>query len=124
MQKRMPIKISKILFSFLLIALFGWYYASVSLNKHTHIVNGVEVSHSHPYDGKSDNPHSPIKTHKHNSSIYLLPDQPAGSILLSAIVQISPCQNSDFSFLPVTAVCNQPDQRAITSNGLRAPPTA
>ena len=124
MQRIKPINILKISFSFLLIAIFGWYYASVSLNQHTHIVNGIRVSHSHPYDGNHDNPHSPVKGHKHSSSIYLLPDQPAGSVLISAILQISPCQNSNFIFLPVVAAFDQPDQRNVTSNGLRAPPTA
>lgn len=120
----MPINILKISFSFLLIAIFGWYYAAVSLNQHTHIVNGIAVSHSHPYDSNADNPHSPVKGHKHSSSIYLLPDQPAGSVLISEILQISPCPNSNLTLLPVVAVCNQPDQREISSNGLRAPPIA
>lgn len=124
MQRINPIHILKITLSFLLIAIFGWYYASVSINNHSHIVNGIVVSHSHPYDGNGDNPHSPIKGHKHSSSIYLLPDQPVSSILISTILQISPCQNSNFTFLPVVTICNQPDQREITSNGLRAPPTA
>lgn len=124
MKRIIPKKILKISFSFLLIAVFGWYYAAVSLNQHTHIVNGIAVSHSHPYDGNGDNPHSPVKSHKHNSSIYLLPDQPVSSVLISGILQISPCQNSNFTFLPVVAVCDKPDQRDITSNGLRAPPAA
>ena len=124
MQHRKIVNISKISFSFLLIAIFGWYYASVSLNKHMHIVNGIVVSHSHPYDGNGDNPNSPIKSHEHSSSIYILPDQPAGSILLSAIVQVSPCPNFNFTFLPVVVVCIQPEQHEVTSNGLRAPPIA
>lgn len=122
MQRNKTIQISKIALSFLLIAIFGWYYASVSLNQHIHIVNGIAVSHSHPYDGNGDNPNSPIKEHKHNSSIYVLPDQPVSSVLISANLQISPCLNSNFTFLPVVAICNQPDQRDIASNGLRAPP--
>lgn len=124
MQRRNPLSISKISLSFLLIAIFGWYYASVSLNQHTHIVNGIAVSHSHPYDGNGDNPHSPLKSHKHSNSIYVLPDQPAGSILLSAIVQIAPCPSSNFVFLPVAAVSIQPEQYEVAGNGLRAPPIA
>ncbi len=122
MGKKLPTEFLKFPISILLIAIFGWYYASVSIFLHTHIVNGVAVSHSHPY--ANDNPHSPIKGHKHSSSIYFLPDHPAGSVLTTATIQIAPQNLDNFTFLSFAVVTNQPTCRAITSHGLRAPPIA
>ena len=120
MGKKWPTEFLKLPISILLIAIFGWYYASVSLYQHTHIINGVSVSHSHPY--ANDNPHSPIKGHKHSSSVYFLPDHPAGSMLISAVLGIAQQNLSNCVFLPIATVSYQPTCRAITSHGLRAPP--
>lgn len=122
MGKKVPTEFLKFSISILLIAIFGWYYASVSLYQHTHIINGVAVSHSHPY--ANDNPHSPVKGHKHRNSIYFLPDHPAGSILINTVLRIVPQSLSDYVFLPIALLCHFPIDRVITSHGLRAPPIA
>ncbi|MDY0103554.1 MAG: hypothetical protein RBS07_11515 [Lentimicrobium sp.] len=120
MGKKWPTEFLKLPISILLIAIFGWYYASVSIFQHTHIVNGVIVSHSHPY--ANDNPHSPIKGHKHGSSVYFLPDHPAGSMLISAAIGIAQQNLNNYIFLPFATVSYQSTCQPITSHGLRAPP--
>lgn len=48
-----------------LLLLFGWYYSSINMFSHVHIVNGVSVSHSHMGGGTE---------HGHTDSQYLLID--------------------------------------------------
>lgn len=43
------------LFTTLLLAIFAWYWSSVTLFSHEHFVNGERVMHSHPFAGSSHN---------------------------------------------------------------------
>lgn len=42
---------------------FLGYYCCITLLMHTHVINGVTITHSHPYKGSPDNP-----AHEHTTS--------------------------------------------------------
>jgi hypothetical protein len=62
-------------FKCLLLILFLGYYGSITMFYHAHLlVNGVIITHSHPF--KSDpNNKGPFQSHSHSSSAYNLIDQ-------------------------------------------------
>ena len=110
----------KIMRDFLLLLFLG-YYVSISSFTHTHIVNGVAIVHSHPY-----NPFSKDKpvNHQHSANgfvfIHFL------SHFLTTVLFLA------FSFGIVKAVLrkyilqknneNFANRICMCSNGLRAPP--
>lgn len=104
----------------MLIVLFGWYFASVTVNFHTHLVNGVEVSHSHPYN--DDNPHSPVKGHKHSTSCYYLSIYSGGSCLVNPVFKFDPLVIYQQSDLPIEPESVIPEHFFGSGHGLRAPP--
>lgn len=62
-----------ILFRFLLITLFIGYYSSITLFFHTHMVNGVVIVHSHPFNNSNNN-QNPFQSHSHSSASYVVVD--------------------------------------------------
>lgn len=57
-------------FRLLLLLLFVGYYSSVTLFFHAHLVNGVVVVHSHPFQKSTGN--GPTQSHSHSSSALVL----------------------------------------------------
>jgi hypothetical protein len=55
----------------LLFFLFIGYYSSISMFYHAHLVNGIIISHSHPFKHEKKN-QSPFKSHSHSSSAYYI----------------------------------------------------
>jgi len=110
-----------ILVRIVLMILFGWYYNSLSVYNHAHVINGRVITHSHPF--KQDNSGSPFKTHKHSAAGFLLFGKSAGgealpvkpSIKTDAIVILLSVIKAELShdFSPVCYTA---------SNPLRAPP--
>ena len=62
----------KVLLPFFLLTLFTVYQASISMFTHVHYVNGVMITHSHPFDGK----------HKHTKSELLVIDRLSHAVTL------------------------------------------
>ncbi|MCI1640196.1 MAG: hypothetical protein LKI42_02840 [Bacteroidales bacterium] len=62
-----------------LLALFMWYWASITLFPHAHVIDGVVVVHSHPF-------HTPNETHseKQLETIFAL------TIFQSSCLQVFP----------------------------------
>ncbi len=54
---------------FFLLILFLGYYGSITLFTHTHIINGITIVHSHPFN--SGTKENPIK-HQHTENGFLL----------------------------------------------------
>jgi hypothetical protein len=59
-----------VVFRFLLLLLFVGYYSSISLFYHAHLVNGVVIVHSHPFQKSLNN--GPYQSHPHSTSAYIL----------------------------------------------------
>ncbi len=112
---------NKNIFGFLLLLLFLEYYGSITLFTHTHIVDGVSIVHSHPYNPfpaeKPDN-------HQHSKNgfinIHLLshfsstdPFITFSILVFNEILRKSIIQMNDENFSSLISV---------SSNGLRAPP--
>jgi len=53
----------------LLLLLFTGYSVSTIMFYHTHLVNGIMVTHSHPY--KLPDKKGPVKNHSHSNSEYI-----------------------------------------------------
>lgn len=51
---------------YFVILLFLWYYSGITMFYHAHLVDGVVVSHSHPYWPESTPKGDPYKTHSHS----------------------------------------------------------
>ncbi|MCC8087718.1 MAG: hypothetical protein LIO79_00360 [Rikenellaceae bacterium] len=49
-------KYFKNILSSLLLILFIGYFSGITMFPHTHVINGVTITHSHPYTGSPDNP--------------------------------------------------------------------
>ncbi len=54
---------------FFLLIIFCGYFGSITLFPHTHIVDGIQIVHSHPYKSHSDE--TPVN-HDHSTQDYLL----------------------------------------------------
>lgn len=106
---------------YFLLILFLGYYVSISSFTHTHIVNGVTIVHSHPY-----NPFSKDKpvNHQHSANEFVLihflshflttVSFLAFSIeVYKAVLRKYILQKNDDNFSNLVFLC---------SNGLRAPP--
>jgi len=106
---------------YFLLILFLGYYASISSFTHTHIVNGVAIVHSHPY-----NPFSKDKpvNHQHSANEFVLihllshflttVSSLAFSIkIYKAVLRKYILQKNDDNFS---------NHVFLYSNGLRAPP--
>jgi hypothetical protein len=106
---------------YFLLILFLGYFGSITLFTHTHIVNGVAIIHSHPY-----NPFSKDKpvNHQHSENGFILihflshflttVSFLAFSIeVYKAVLRKYTLQKNNESFYNLTFLC---------SNGLRAPP--
>lgn len=52
--------------AWLLLAAVLWYHCSISLFYHTHTIDGIAVTHSHPYTGTPDAPR-----HAHSTAQFL-----------------------------------------------------
>ncbi len=52
--------------AWLLLAAVLWYHCSISLFYHTHTIDGIVVTHSHPYTGTPDTPR-----HAHSATQFL-----------------------------------------------------
>ncbi len=68
-----------------LLAIFTFFYISVTFFPHSHIVNGVTIVHSHPYKKLPDK--TPL-SHSHSNSEFLLIEL-LSSILLIAGIALS-----------------------------------
>lgn len=110
----------KIMRYFLLILFLG-YYGSITLFTHTHIINGVTIIHSHPFNSGTEK--NPIK-HQHTANgfilIQFLSHFLATILFLSFSIEIYKAvlrkytlQKNKESFSNLSFFC---------SNGLRAPP--
>lgn len=101
--------------------LFIWFYVSISFFTHTHIVNGVVVVHSHPY-----NPFSKDKpvNHDHSKNGYILIHflshflTTVSFFTISIVVFKAALKN----FFSRNNEENLSSNFFISSNGLRAPP--
>jgi len=62
-----------------------WLFTNASINQHSHIVNGVVITHSHPYT-PDKNSNSPFQSHKHTSLEIFLLDQIANPITILTIL--------------------------------------
>jgi hypothetical protein len=104
----------------MLIVMLGWYFSSITAFSHSHFVNGVKVSHSHPYS--DDNPHSPVKGHKHNTSCLYLSISSGGFCLENPVLKFDP-----FGFYHEIelSIESEPFTTELffgSGHGLRAPP--
>ena len=106
---------------YFLLILFLGYYASITSFTHTHILNGVAIVHSHPY-----NPFSKDKpvNHQHSANgfvlIHLLSHFFTTVLFLAFSIEVYKAvlrkyilHWNDENFSSLTFLC---------SNGLRAPP--
>jgi hypothetical protein len=106
---------------YFLLILFLEYYASITSFTHTHIVNGVAIVHSHPY-----NPFSKDKpvNHQHSANGYVLIQLLSHFLttvsflaftieVYKTVLRKFILQKNDENFSNLTFLC---------SNGLRAPP--
>jgi hypothetical protein len=106
---------------YFLLLLFLGYYGSITFFTHTHIVNGVAIVHSHPY-----NPFSKDKpvNHQHSENefilIYFLSHFLTTVSVLAFTIDVYKTvfrkfilKNNDENFSNLPFLC---------SNGLRAPP--
>ena len=106
---------------YFLLILFLGYYASITSFTHTHIVNGIAIVHSHPY-----NPFSKDKpvNHQHSENefilIYFLSHFLTTVSVLAFTIDVYKTvfrkfilKNNDENFSNLLFLC---------SNGLRAPP--
>ncbi len=107
----------------LLLILFLAYYSSITFFPHSHIVDGVTIVHSHPYNPFSKE--CPTK-HDHQKSEYVLIQLLSyfvttvsfGAILL-VVAKVS---FKDLIYPKNDEVCS--DLHFFCSNGFRAPPIA
>ncbi len=106
---------------YFLLILFLGYYVSISSFKHTHIVNGVAIVHSHPYNPFSKD--KPVK-HQHSANGFVLIHFLShflttvsflafSIVVLKAVLRNYILQNNEENL----STCF-----FISSNGLRAPP--
>jgi hypothetical protein len=112
-----------ILLRIVLVILFGWYYNSLSVYNHAHIINGRVITHSHPF--KQDNSGSPFKTHKHSAAGFLLFDKSAGGEALP----LKPCIKTDAPVILLFVIKAEESHDFspvcfTASHPLRAPPLA
>jgi hypothetical protein len=76
----------KITVSLLLAFLFAAYYGSTTLFNHTHFINGVAISHSHPFNPFSEK----LPTgHEHTSEEFKLIQFLSNVLISSLILAIS-----------------------------------
>lgn len=110
----------KIMRYFLLILFLG-YYGSITLFTHTHILNGVTIVHSHPFNSGTEK--NPIK-HQHTANGFLLIQFLSHFLttvsfltfsigILKAVLRKYILQKNDENLFNRICIC---------SNGLRAPP--
>jgi hypothetical protein len=104
----------------MMIVLLGWYFSSITVFFHSHFVNGVKVSHSHPYS--DDNPHSPVKGHKHSTSCYYLSISSDGSCLVNPVLNFDPVIFYHKIELSIKSAPVIPDLLFGSGHALRAPP--
>jgi len=64
-------KIADILKKWFLLLLFLGYYSCISLFYHSHIIDGVIISHSHPYRNSQEKKW-PNSSHRHSSTTLIL----------------------------------------------------
>jgi hypothetical protein len=105
---------------FALLLLFVVYYGSITLFMHSHTVNGITISHSHPYKPFSD---QNDESHSHTPEGFLVIQLLSGFMAITAFLYIVLA----FFFPLVSTVLAKAYSRASSNNGiclaqLRAPP--
>jgi len=106
---------------YFLLLLFLGYYGSITLFKHPHIINGVTIVHSHPFNsGTGENSLSHSHTTNGYIIIQLLSDFLFTLVFLSFLIEATKvllrkfdAQKNDENFSKLNF---------LYSNGLRAPP--
>ncbi len=101
-----------------------WYYASITMFFHAHIVNGHVVYHSHPYKSSTTGK-NPFQTHHHHSSEFILIQQYIKSAWYYGIIipqaQVRPALINDIvSEFFISFI----QSRYEGTKSLRAPPAA
>lgn len=104
----------RISFSFVLLALFITFKASLVLFAHVHIINGVTIVHSHPYSDKNHN-HSLPQVVTIASAASLQAVEPV-TVKIVEVVRPLLCEMEHVSGVPSLSVRHAPCLR------LRAPP--
>ncbi|MFI3240272.1 MAG: hypothetical protein R3Y22_06760 [Bacteroidales bacterium] len=112
----MGLKIIKQIFGVFLLVSFLAYNSGTSLFEHTHIIDGVEVTHSHPYQSNSNHSHS-------GTSIQFLGLISNTAIAIVAVIIAFKC------FRHITATYGTSNDKVSLSSSilyaqLRAPPVA
>ncbi|HPE39549.1 MAG TPA: hypothetical protein PLI77_00500 [Bacteroidales bacterium] len=116
------IKNCKVAGSVVMLLLFISFYISNTMFYHTHLVNGSELSHSHPFKHQKSN-NSPYESHSHSNSEYNYIQE-----LNKAVWQKTSTFVADFS--PVAYYCKPVSlyvpplivESEYTFSQLRAPP--
>lgn len=99
---------------FFLPILFIFYFGGITLFTHTHVVNGVIIVHSHPYNSEHTHTAQQAETIFFLSSFYTYGDipQPLTPVLWLILLAV----------LTIPAVCNKPLKTTYGGIYLRAPP--
>jgi len=118
------VKLSKQLkkvISYFLLMLFLWYYGSITLFNHTHVVNGVSIAHSHPFS--SQNGETPVK-HHHTANEYILIQSLSHFLVIVSFLFFSFGLLKNIFRETIYKTSNQvfSSPGCICANGLRAPP--
>lgn len=103
--------------AFSLLTLFAGYVAASTMFMHTHEVEGLKITHSHPYKGKAGEP-----GHSHSRSEYVLIAQLTALLMVVAAAVFMP----RYYVTRVEAVLSSNEApgtyRLIFSKRLRGPP--
>lgn len=99
---------------FFLPILFIFYFGGITLFTHTHVVNGVIIVHSHPYNSEHTHTAQQAETIFFLSSFYTYGDipQPLSPVLWLSVIGI----------LTVPTLCYRPIKTTYGVISLRAPP--
>ncbi|MDM8269064.1 hypothetical protein QUW50_08440 [Barnesiella viscericola] len=98
--------------------LFISYIGCISLFTHTHVVNGVTIVHSHPYNPKAHHGHTTAEFQLIHALSHLTTAEPSVGVLLSAVLFAFSCR----LFYPATRFAHT--LRQWGAHGLRAPPVS
>lgn len=98
--------------------LFISYIGCISLFTHTHVVNGVTIVHSHPYNPKAHHAHTATEFQLIHVLSHLTTAEPSVGMLLSAVLFAFSCR----LLYPVS--CFVRILRQWGAHGLRAPPVS
>lgn len=109
------------LFRLLLLVLFLGYYSGITLFPHTHIINGIAIVHSHPFNsGRGNNPSNLLHSGKELQLIHHLSEFFSTAASISFIVLIiKSLLVDDLGRSTKEGYAEQGGNRA---NSLRAPP--